>query len=105
MVVVEALKTRLNAGRTPDLYFIRDQHGTEVDLVVEDGGALHLFEIKSSVSFSPDFAKNLDVVRRAIPGIASATVVYGGESAAGVRDITFVPFNDLAAHMRKLGLA
>jgi len=105
MVVIEALKTRLNAGRTPDLYFIRNQHGTEVDLVVEDGGALHLFEIKSSVSFSSDFTKNLDVVRRAIPGVASATVVYGGESAAGVRDVTFVPFHDLAAHMRQLGLA
>lgn len=105
MVVVEALKTRLNAGRTPDLYFIRDQHGTEIDLVIEDGGALHLFEIKSSASFSSDFARNLDVVRHAIPGIASATVVYGGESAAGIRDITFVPFNDLAAHMRRLGLA
>lgn len=105
MVIVEALKTRLNAGRTPDLYFIRDRHGTEVDLVVEDGSSLHLFEVKSSASFSPDFAKNLDTVRHTIPGIASATVVYGGDIAAMVGDVTFVPFRDLAAHMRRLGLA
>ena len=105
MVVLEALKTRLNAGRTPDLYFIRDQHGTEVDLVVEEGRALHLFEIKSSASFSADFTKNLDAVRRAIPGVSSATVVYGGNSVAGVRDIAFVPFRNLAAHMKQLGLA
>lgn len=105
MVIVEALKARLNAGRTPDLYFIRDQHGTEIDLVVEDAGALHLFEIKSSASFSSDFARNLDVVRRAIPSVASATVVYGGNSAARVGDIAFVPFCDLAAHMRQIGLA
>jgi predicted AAA+ superfamily ATPase len=105
MVVVEALKTRLNAGRTPDLYFIRDQHGTEIDLVVEDGRSLHLFEIKSSTSFSTDFTRNLDAVRRAIPEVASATVVYGGDSAAAVRDIEFVPFRDLAARMRQLGLA
>ena len=105
MVVLEALKTRLNAGRTPDLYFIRNQHGTEVDLVVEEGRALHLFEIKSSASFSADFTKNLDAIRRAIPGVSSATVVYGGESVAGARDITFVPFRNLAVHMKQLGLA
>lgn len=105
MVVVEALKTRLNAGRTPDLYFIRDQHGTEIDLVIEDSGVLHLFEIKSSASFSPDFTKNLVTLRKAIPGVASATVVYGGDSPAGVHDILFVPFRDLAAHMKRLGLA
>ncbi len=105
MVIVEALKTRLNAGLTPDLYFIRDRHGTEVDLVVEAGSSLHLFEIKSSASFSPDFAKNLDAVRRMIPDVASATVVYGGDAAAGVGDVAFVPFRDLAAHMRRLGLA
>lgn len=105
MVIVEALKTRLNAGRTPDLYFIRDRHGTEVDLVVEDGSSLHLFEVKSSASFSPDFVKNIDTVRHTIPGIASATVVYGGDIAAMVGDVTFVPFRDLAAHMRRLGLA
>lgn len=105
MVVVEALKTRLNAGRTPDLYFIRDQHGTEIDLVIEEGRSLHLFEIKSSTSFSTDFTRNLDAVRRAIPEVASATVVYGGDSAAAVRDIEFVPFRDLAARMRQLGLA
>ena len=105
MVVGEALKTRLNAGRTPDLYFIRDQHGTEVDLVIEEGGALHLFEIKSSASFSAEFARNLHAIRRAIPGVASATVVYGGDSAAGMHDIAFVPFQNLSAHMKQLGLA
>jgi hypothetical protein len=105
MVIVEALKTRLNAGKTPNLYFIRDQHGTEIDLVIEEGRALHLFEIKSSESFSTDFTRNLDLVRRAIPSVASATVVYGGDSPAKMRDIAFVPFRDLAAHMRSLGLA
>ena len=56
-------------------------------------------------SFSTDFTRNFDAVRRAIPEVASATVVYGGDSAAAVRDIEFVPFRDLAARMRQLGLA
>ena len=105
MVVVEALKTRLNAGRTPDLYFLRDRHGTEIDLVVEERGKLHLFEIKSALSFSADFTRNLDKMRAQIPDVASATVVYGGDSPAGFRDVPFVPFRDLDARMRSLGLA
>lgn len=105
MVVLEALKTRLNAGRTPDLYFMRDRHGTEIDLAVEERGALHLFEIKASASFSADFARNLERVRRVIPEVASATVVYGGDAPAGVGDIPFVPFRDVARRMRMLGLA
>ena len=105
MVIMEALKTRLNAGRTPDLYFMRDNHGTEIDLVVEDRSALHLFEIKSSASFSAGFARNLETFRRTIPGIASATVVYGGNEPAGVGDIPFVPFQNMSERMRELGLA
>ena len=105
MVVVEAFKARFNAGRTPDLYFMRDRHGTEIDLVVEDGHALHLFEIKSSASFSADFARNLRRCRQEIPGVASATVVYGGDEAAGGGDIPFVPFRDLSGRMKELGLA
>lgn len=105
MVVLEALKARLNAGHTPDLYFIRDQHGTEIDLVIEDRSSLHLFEIKSSASYSADFARNLETMRRTIPGVASATVVYGGDSPSGLRDIPFIPFHALASRLRDLGLA
>jgi hypothetical protein len=105
MVVAEALKTRLNAGRTADLYFIRNRHGTEADLAVEERGLLHLFEIKASASFSPDFARNLEILRRSIPTVASATLVYGGDEPAGVGDIPFIPFRGMAERMRELGLA
>ena len=105
LVVVEALKTRLNAGRTGGLYFMRDRHGTEVDLVVEERGELHLFEIKSAASFSADFARNLETVRRTVPDVSSATVVYAGAAPAGLRDIPFIPFTELATRMRALGLA
>ena len=33
MVVIEALKYRLNAGKEPELYFYRDNRGDEVDLL------------------------------------------------------------------------
>ena len=36
---------------------------------------------------------------------ALATVVYGGDEAAGVGDIPFVPFRNLSGRMKELGLA
>ena len=35
LVVVEALKSRLNKGKVPNLYFFRDSNGNEVDIVFE----------------------------------------------------------------------
>ena len=41
MVVNEFLKARRNAGRRDQLYFWRDNIGTEIDLVLEQGQALN----------------------------------------------------------------
>lgn len=36
MIVAEALKQRLNAGRTNNLCFYRDSNGNEVDLITKE---------------------------------------------------------------------
>ena len=100
LMIIDKLNYVYSPGNAYEKQALKD-----IDLVIEEGRSLHLFEIKSSTSFSTDFTRNLDTVRRAIPEVASATVVYGGDSAAAVRDIEFVPFRDLAARMRQLGLA
>lgn len=52
MVVVEAVKHRLNQGLEPDCWFYRNSSGSiEVDLLFEDGGKLHPREIRSSSTF------------------------------------------------------
>ena len=40
LVVGDFMKSRLNAGLPPDLYFWRDNNGLEADLVFEVGGRL-----------------------------------------------------------------
>ena len=37
LVVIEALKKRYNNGEMAGLYFFRDNHGNEVDLVAQKG--------------------------------------------------------------------
>lgn len=58
--VVELLKYRVNQGLPPNLFFWRDQAGHEIDVIAEWGGELKTFEVKSSQTFSPDFAHALN---------------------------------------------
>ena len=92
MVVIEALKARLNAGLEPNLYYMRDSSGVEADLVLEDGAGLRLWEIKSSMSADMSFARNLRLLRKAIPGVLSADVVYAGQDWPLPPDGRFINF-------------
>lgn len=47
-VVSEIIKSYLNVGKRPDLYFYRDVDKYEVDLLIESGGKLYPIEIKKS---------------------------------------------------------
>lgn len=79
-VVGETLKHRHNLGLPPDLYFWRDNHGLEIDLVFEHRSRLHAVECKSGTTYSPSW---LEPARRwrTLVGDAAADplLVYGGE--------------------------
>lgn len=81
-VVAEALKHRFNLGLPADLYFWRDNHGLEVDLVFESAGRLHSVECKSGATYAADW---MDAARRwrAAAGAQAAgtTLVYGGDES------------------------
>lgn len=78
MVVMDALKTRLNAGREPSLYFWRDSKGHEADLVLEQQRRLIPVEIKSSMTWHDDFAKNIHWMQKHLPDIEHGHILYAG---------------------------
>lgn len=51
-IVADLYKKRANKGLRPTFWFWQDQHGHEVDLLVEDNGTLTAIEIKSSQTFN-----------------------------------------------------
>jgi len=88
MVVVEMLKSRLNRGEDPGLYFMRTSHGVEIDVVVENGGRLDLVEIKSGATFHDEMADNLRTMARLLPkDIGAMSVVYAGRPASSTGGI------------------
>ncbi len=79
-VVLEMMKTFINQGKTPALYFWRDNHGREVDLIIEQADQQIPIEIKSSQTFSKNFTTELDHWCE-LSAQPSGYVVYGGEQS------------------------
>jgi uncharacterized protein len=100
-VVSEVIKHRYHQGLAADIYFWRDNHGTEVDLVFEHAGRLHAVEIKSGTTFTPDW---LQPTRRwqAMAGDMAARpiVVYGGSESFELSDAQVLSWRDVGALSR-----
>ncbi len=80
LIVMEALKSKLNGGRDPRLFFYRDSHGNEVDLIMQDGNELVPIEIKSSQTWHSSFLKGINYFRSLLGDrVLKGTVIYGGD--------------------------
>jgi len=60
LIVTDVLKRFLHAGELPSLYYLRTRDGLEIDLVLELGQKLHLFEIKGAMTVWPKHADSLN---------------------------------------------
>ena len=94
LVITEIIKGALNRGIRPEIYFFRDSHGNEVDLLIREKGKLFPVEIKSAATFSTDFVKGLKKFRSlADDRVAAEAVLYNGEQELAVRGVRI--FNPL----------
>jgi len=59
MVVTDVRKRFLHGGEMPSMYYLRTRDGLEVDLVLEFGQKLSLFEIKGTMTVWPKHAEPL----------------------------------------------
>lgn len=104
VVVVEALKHRLNRGRQTNLHFFRDLSGLECDLLCDTGQGMAAVEIKSGVTISRDYFTALNRVSELLPNIVSKVVVYGGTSRQKRSDCTVVPLQDFAGLLNRFDI-
>lgn len=81
MAVAELMNRRLNQGKDSNLNFYRERNGKEIDILQSSPDGLKAYEVKSSVSFHPEFLKNLEYLKKVLPvPPISSTVIYDGES-------------------------
>ena len=95
-VVAETLKHRHNRGLPPDLYFWRDNHGLEVDLVFEHAGRLQGVECKSGLTYSSDWLNPARRWRQVVGAeAADPLLVYGGDASHAQADHGVLSWRDL----------
>ena len=91
LALLEFLKTHFNRGQNPQLHFYRDSAGNEADLVIANGRQLHLVEIKSAQTISPEAMRPIANIRRALgERISDATLVYGGNERQKRSDFSVI---------------
>ena len=93
LVVLEALKSRYNQGVTPGLYFFRDTHGHEIDLLHKSGSALTGVEIKAASTWHRCFKKTLQQFSEKTAPLTAAYVIYSGDPITFSDGITAVPYS------------
>jgi len=94
--VAETLKHRYNLGLPADLFFWRDNHGLEVDLLFEHQGRLHSVECKSGTTYAPDWIAAPRRWRQAAGGVAAPPVLlYGGDQSHERDDHSVLSWRDL----------
>lgn len=80
MVVCDMLKERYNKGLDKNIMFYRDKV-REVDILQEEAGRLHAYEVKVAERFHSDFTKSLDYLKALLKDdLLSMTIVYTGEN-------------------------
>ncbi len=79
LVCLEAYKSRFNQGREPRLYFFRDNHGHEIDLLFDEHRELVGVECKSAGTFHRSFLKGLKYFDTSVAPLKKKYVVYNGE--------------------------
>ena len=92
LVVIEALKTRMNLGMDANLYFYRDNNQNEVDLIYKVGRELIPIEIKSAMTYSDSLYKNINFFQK-IAGSNKGYLIYAGELEIHKENLSILNFS------------
>jgi len=95
-VVSEVLKHRTNRGERGGVFFYRDQHGTEADLVVESGNQRVIVEAKAAQTASDDMFFATRRIKEALDDLPGKVVLaYGGQARQDRQDALLLPWDEV----------
>lgn len=96
LVILEMVKYRLNQGREPQLYFYRDNHQNEIDVIFKTGNNLIPIEIKASQTFHDSFLKGLRYFKHITPErVSRGYLVYFGEKEFSIDNFHVINFKNV----------
>ncbi len=103
LVILELLKARFNKGLDPHLYYYRDHHGNEIDVIHKQGNQLIPIEIKASETFNSRFLKGLEFLHKLAPKkCKNGYLIYAGKQSQTIHDFKIINFKDTAKIFRDI---
>lgn len=103
VVVGEALKHAYNAAvRHPRLSFFRTSAGLECDLLYPTASGLAAVEIKSGATLHTSWFSHLARIKRDLPAVSAAALVYGGTQRQHRTAGEAVPLRQFAEYLTAL---
>jgi predicted AAA+ superfamily ATPase len=99
--ISEILKHRANKGEQGGVFFYRDSHGQEIDLVIDSGVQFTIVEAKAGQTISEDTLKSSLKYKNVVNKTKSAKtiIVYAGEMLNTVDDVLFLPWNKISGQV------
>ena len=98
-MITEALKFRFNQGKESNIYFYRDSHQNEIDLLIRKTTGLSAIEIKSSMTFNTQFEKTLHQIDNWVSNpVLEKAIIYAGtfeNSTGAIKLFNYSNFKDL----------
>ena len=97
-IISELRKNRFNRGKTPELWFWRDNTGMEIDCIIGNNEKLFAVEIKSGKTFNEDMVKGLsNWPKISGPDVESKRIlIYSGSQKTLYKEINTIPWIEVA---------
>ena len=97
LVLLELMKSRLNRGLDPQLYYYRDAQQNEIDVIFKQGNQLIPIEIKASKTFTPEFLKKLHFFQDLTEGRSPAGyLIYAGDQEQKIHSIRLLNYKHVS---------
>lgn len=95
LIIIDALKERYNLGEKSGLYFFRDSHGNEVDLLAQVGKELIVAEVKSAATFRPSLLNGLKRFCEVSSVNTHPFLIYNGRQMSMSNGVEVKHFSDI----------
>ena len=99
-VVMEVIKHRYNRGLLNGVYFYRDSHKNEVDILLKEEGEITAIEVKSSMTYHTSFEADISQLSDWIKTpVVNKMIVYTGDFENTASDIKILNYRHLQEHL------
>ena len=95
LVLMDVVKNNINHAAGYGVWFWRDNHGTEIDILVEKGSQSIAMEVKSGKNVHDDYLQNLLKFSKYNPDVSAMCLVYDGSVERKTRGIQWVNWKHL----------